>query len=77
MKRIIGYIREEEKMRKGGVSEFKKIKDFENMKLDFDDELINAFNDMQRIYVLDDESRISLEDMMASIKKLYEVMEIF
>lgn len=77
MKRIIGYIREEEKMRKGGVSESKEIKDFEYMKLDFDDELINAFNDMQRIYVLDDESRISLEDMRASIKKLYEVMEIF
>lgn len=75
LRKLIGYKREEEKCRKGGISESKKIKDFEYMKLDFENDLVNAFNDMQRIYVLDDESRITLDEVKNSIRSLYEVMK--
>ena len=45
------------------------------MKLNFKDELINAFNKMQRIYVLDDESKITIDDVENTIKILLEVFK--
>ncbi len=43
------------------------------MKLDFNDDLINAFNKMQRIYVLNNESIISIDDVRHTINILLDV----
>lgn len=75
LKKMIEYKREEEKNRKGGISTLTKIRDFEYMKLDFSNNLIKAFDDMQRIYVLDDLSKITLDELKASIRKLYEIIK--
>ena len=45
------------------------------MKLEFDDELVNGFNKMQKIYVLDDEHIISIEDVKIVVNKLYEIFK--
>lgn len=71
--RLINYKRKEEKLRIGGIFETKQIKDFDYMKLNFNKKLINAFNKMQSIYVLDKESVISIEDVKYVISKLLEI----
>jgi hypothetical protein len=43
------------------------------MKLKFNDELINAFERIQRIYVLDDESMITIDEVINTIKILFEI----
>lgn len=73
LNKIIGYKREEEKSRLDGISDTKNIADFEYMKLEFNDGLINSFNKMQKIYVLDDESIITIDDVKNTIKILLEV----
>lgn len=73
LNKLIGYKRKEELSRLGGISEFKEIKNFDYMKLNFNNDLINAFNKMQRIYVLDDESIITIDEVKDTIKKLLEV----
>ena len=71
--KLIGYKRKEEASRIGGISSSKKIKDFEYLKLEFNNELITAFNKMQRIYVLDKESVITIEEVKNTVKKLLEI----
>ena len=73
LNKLINYKRKEETLRVGGISGEKEIKNFDYMKLDFDNKLINAFNKMQKIYVLDDESIITIEDVKKTIKKLLEI----
>ena len=73
LKKLINYKRKEELLRIGGISSDKKIKDFDYMKLEFSNELVNAFNKMQKIYVLDDESVITIEDVKNTIKMLLEI----
>lgn len=73
LNKLIGYKRREEQSRLGGISESKEIKNFDYMKLNFTNDLINAFNKMQRIYVLDDESIITIDDVKDTIKTLLEV----
>ncbi len=75
LNKLIGYKRKEEKSRLGGISESKKIIDFDYMKIELDDNLINAFNKMQRIYVLDDESIITFDEVKDTIKILLEVFK--
>ena len=75
LNKIIGYKRMEEKLRIGGISETKKIVDFDYMKLEFNDDLVNAFNKMQRIYVLDDESIIKISEVKDTLKELLEVFK--
>ena len=74
---VIGvcYKRKEEKSRLGGISETKKIIEFNYMKLNFNDDLIDAFNKMQKIYVLDEESKLSINDVKKTIKILLEVFK--
>ena len=73
LSKLIGYKRKEEKSRIGGISEEKDIIDFDYMKLDFNDDLINAFNKMQRIYVMDNESIITIDDVKDTVKILLNV----
>ena len=53
--------------------DLKLINDFNYVKLKFNDELINAFNKIQRIYVLDDESMITIDEVINTIKILFEI----
>ena len=73
LNKLINYKRKEETLRVGGISGEKEIKNFDYMKLDFDNKLVNAFNKMQKIYVLDDESIITIEDVKKTIKKLLKI----
>jgi len=75
LNKMIGYKKEEEKSRLGGISETKNVVDFEYMKSEFNDNLINSFNKMQKIYVLDDESIITIDDVKNTIKILLEVFK--
>lgn len=75
LNKLIGYKRKEEQSRLGGVSEAKEITEFDYMKLNFNDDLINAFNKMQRIYVLDNESIITIDEVKETIKILLEVFK--
>ena len=45
------------------------------MKLDFNDDLVNAFNKMQRIYVMDNESVITIDDVKETIKILFDIFK--
>ena len=73
LNKLISYKRKEEKLRIGGIESNKKIKDFNYMKIDFNDELINAFNKMQKIYVLDAESMLNINEVRDTIKILKEI----
>lgn len=75
LKKLISYKRKEEKFRIGGILENKKVIDFDYIKLGFNNELINAFDKMQRIYVLDDESRITIEDVKKAINLIVDVFK--
>lgn len=75
LNKLISYKRKEEKLRLGGIPESKKITDFDYMKLNFNDDLVNAFNKMQRIYVLDDDSKITIDEVKTVIKELLEVFK--
>ena len=75
LKKLISYKRKEEKFRLGGIPESKKIYEFEYMNLNFSDELINAFNKMQNIYVLDDKSKISFDDVKETIRMLLNIFK--
>lgn len=43
------------------------------MKFKFNDELINAFERIQRIYVLDDESILTIDEVHNTNKILFEI----
>ena len=73
LNKLIDYKRKEEKSRIGGIPEDKDIINFDYMKLDFNDDLINSFNKMQRIYVMDNESVITIDDVKNTIQILLEV----
>ena len=57
------------------IIDLKLINDFNYVKLKFNDELINAFNKIQRIYVLDDESMITIDEFKNRIKILFEIFK--
>ena len=57
------------------IIDLKLINDFNYMKLKFNDELINAFNKIQRIYVLDDKSMITIDEVKNTIKILFEIFK--
>jgi predicted nucleotidyltransferase component of viral defense system len=75
LNKLISYKRKEEESRLGGIASKKKIKDFNYMKFGINDELINAFNKMQRIYVLDDESMLTIDEVKNTIKILFEIFK--
>lgn len=75
LKKLISYKRKEEESRLGGIASNKEIKDFNYMKHKFNDELINAFDKMQRIYVLDDESILTIDEVKNTIKILFEIFK--
>lgn len=75
LNKLISYKRKEEKSRIGGIPEEKNITDFDYMKLEFNNDLINAFNKMQKIYVMDNESIITIDDVKNTVKILLDVFK--
>lgn len=75
LNKLINYKRKEEKSRIGGIPEEKNIIDFAYMKLEFNNDLINAFNKMQKIYVMDNESVITIDDVKDTVKILLDAFK--
>ena len=75
LNKLIGYKKKEEKSRIGGIPEDKDIINFDYMKLKFSEDLVNAFNKMQRIYVMDNESVITIDVVKETIKILLDVFK--
>ncbi len=75
LNKLINYKRKEETLRIGGIPDTKKIVDFDYFKLGFNEDLINAFNKMQNIYVMDDESKITFDDVKVTIKILLDIFK--
>ncbi len=75
MEKLIFYKREEEKVRIGGIDSNTKIKDFNYFKLDFNDELIQEFNNMQYKYVLDDKYKITMDYTKNVILEIYNFIK--
>lgn len=72
MKKLIEYKRQEEKVRIGGIDEKTKIKDFNYFKLEFNDELIREFENMQNKYVLNNNYKVSIENVKSILKQIYD-----
>lgn len=75
LEKLIAYKRKEESVRIGGIDSNTKIKDFNYFKLDFNNELIQEFNNMQYKYLLDDKYRISIDEVKRRLEKIYEKLE--
>ena len=75
LKTIISYKRLEERNRKGGIDENLKIKDFSYFKQEFNKDLLKAFDKMQKIYVFDDEYKLSIDDVKKTLNELYKYFQ--
>lgn len=73
--KIVSYKREEEIYRKGGVDKDILIKDFGYFGLNFNKEIINAFDLMQEKYIFKDEYRITIEDSKHTLEKIQNKIE--
>lgn len=74
LSKLIEYKRQEEKVRIGGIDENTQIKDFNYFKLQFSDELIKEFENMQNKYVLNDKYKVSIEEVKNILKQIYNRM---
>ena len=68
--KLIKYKRLEEKVRIGGIDENISIKDFSYFKLQFSNELIKEFENMQNKYVLNDKYKLSMNVVKDILKQL-------
>ena len=68
--KIVGYKRQEELLRKGGIDEEKMISNFEYLK-PLSNELLKSFNKMQKIYVLDEKSIVTIKEIENTFKELH------
>ena len=71
LNKLIQYKRQEEKARIGGIDERTEIKDFNYFKLDFNDELITSFENMQNKYVLSEEYKTDIDTVKAVLAKIF------
>ena len=74
LSKLIEYKRQEEKVRIGGIDENTEIKDFNYFKLEFNDELIKEFENMQNKYVLNDKYKVSIDEVKNILKQIYNRM---
>ena len=71
LNKLIQYKRQEERVRIGGIDENTKIKDFNYFKLEFSDELIKEFVNMQNKYVLNEKYKIGINEVKNILKEIY------
>lgn len=72
LSKLIEYKRQEEKARIGGIEEDTKIEDFTYFKMNFSNDLIQAFESMQNKYVLNDKYKVSIDEVKEILNKLYK-----
>ena len=70
--KLIGFKRQDEKLRIGGIDENISIEDFSYFKLEFSNELIKEFENMQNKYVLNDKYKVSINEVKDILKDLYK-----
>ena len=75
LSKLIEYKRQEEKVRIGGIDENTPIKDFNYFKLEFNDELIKKFENMQNKYVLNDKYKMTIEEVKNILKEIYNIID--
>ena len=75
LEKLISYKRQEESIRKGGIDANTKIKDFNYFKLDFSNELVQEFENMQYKYVLDDKYKIMIDEVKKRVSKIYNYLK--
>lgn len=75
LEKLINYKRQEEKVRIGGVEENLLLKDFTYLKCNFDSEFINIFDKIQEKYVISNEYKVDLENMINRLKKLKVILD--
>lgn len=75
LKELINYKRQEEMVRIGGIESNKKLNDFEYFKEMFNEDLVYAFDKMQRIYVLDNDYILSIDDVKEYLLKLLNILK--
>lgn len=66
-----------EKVRIGGIDENTPIKDFTYFKLDFSNELIKEFQNMQNKYVLNDKYKNTIDEVKNILTDIYNKICIF
>lgn len=71
LSKLIEYKRQEERVRIGGIDENTTIKDFNYFKLEFSDELIKEFENMQNKYVLSDKYKVSVDEVKNILRQIY------
>ncbi len=62
-------------IRIGGIDASTKIKDFNYFKLDFSEELVQEFNNMQHKYVLDDKYKININEVKKRLSNIYNYVK--
>lgn len=75
LEELISYKRAEELSRKGGIDGNVKLQDFTYLKLDFSNEFINAFNNMQAKYIFEDRYKIDINNIMKILDKLKVILK--
>lgn len=74
--KLVLFKRMEERIRVGGIDENLEISDFSYLKLEFEEELIKTFIDMQNIYILDDKYKITIEEVIDALKELINCISL-
>lgn len=69
---LLKYKRLEEKVRIGGIDENIQIKDFNYFKLNFSNELIKEFENMQSKYVLNEKYKVKMNTVKDILNQLYD-----
>ena len=72
LKRLVGYKREEEKIRTDGVSGDIKIKNFSYLNCNFNDEFIDKFNNMQDKYIVNEKYKINMNKIKNTLQNIKE-----
>ncbi len=72
---LISYKRKEELSRKGGIDSNLKINDFTYIRMDFNNQLLLEFNNMQNKYVLNDSYKINIEFVKKCLKQILDELD--
>lgn len=64
---LTSYKRQEENIRKGGIDSNLRIKDFLYLKQEFNEDLLNAFYNMQNKYVLNDKYKVDINKVKEAL----------
>ena len=70
LEKLISYKRQEESIRKGGIDAELRIKDFTYLKLEFNEDLLKEFKNMQNKYVLNDKYKIDMTEVKKTLNKI-------